>query len=424
MKKINLKVSTAVILLFISLWAKSQELSQWRGDDRSGVYKEKNLLTQWPENGPKMLWFAQGMPKGFSSVAVANGLVYFTGLQDTLDVLVAIDYSGQKKWQTVIGKSWVFSFPDSRCTPTVEGNKIYVTSGFGDVACIDAITGKTIWNIPALVKFQGKFSTWGCSESPLIVDDKVIFTAGGDNTTIVALNKNNGETIWKSKTLNDTAVYASPILADFNGEKLILNVLANNLVGVNPNNGEIMCNFNYGGLYNKTANKDWGGASYTNTNIPVVQGNGIYVTSGYNHVGAKFKISDDLRKLTLDWVDSTLDVHHGGVVLIEGYIYGSNWLNNAKGNWCCIDWKTGKTMYETFWKSKGSIIANDGLLYCFEEKSGWIALVRATPEKFDLVSSFKVPYGSGPYWAHPMIKDGVLYVRHGDAIMAFDIKKY
>jgi outer membrane protein assembly factor BamB len=102
---------------------------------------------------------------------------------------------------------------------------------------------------------------------------------------------------------------------------------------------------------------------------------------------------------------------------------GSNWINNAKGNWCCINWKTGQANFETEWETKGSIIANDGMLYCYDEKKGNLALVKANPEKFEIISSYKIPYGRGPYWSHPVIKDGIIYVRHGNALMAYDLKK-
>lgn len=400
----------------------AQNMIQWRGADRTGIYHEEGLLTVWPENGPTLLWHAEKLPKGYSSLAVTDNTIYFTGLKDSLDVLVAIDFKGQVKWQTVIGKSWVNSFPDSRCTPTVENDKVYVTSGYGDVACVNANNGSIIWKVNAAGKFNARFSWWGCAESLLIDGEKVFFTTGGDQTSMVALNKLTGEAIWKTKGLNDTMAYASPIMAQFGNKKLIFNILANNLIGVDPATGVIVCNFEYGKFCNKKANKDWTGASFTNTFTPIIKDHNVYITGGYDHVGVKFKLSDDLSTLTPVWVDSTLDVHHGGAVLINGYIYGSNWVNNGNGNWCCIDWETGKTMYETKWKTKGSIIANNDMLYCYEEKTGYVALVKATPEEFKIISSFKVPYGTGPCWSHMVIKNGVLYVRRGDAIMAYQIK--
>jgi hypothetical protein len=135
------------------------------------------------------------------------------------------------------------------------------------------------------------------------------------------------------------------------------------------------------------------------------------------------KLSEDGSSVSLQWSESFLDPHHGGVVRVGPYIYGSNWQNNSKGNWVCLDWYTGKTMWETSWKNKGQIIAADNMLYCYDERSGTLGLVKATPEKFDLVSSFKIPLGSGPHWSHPVISNGNLFIRHMDALMAFDINR-
>ena len=410
------------LLVILSNIGVAQDKSEWRGLGRTGVYNESGLLKIWPENGPQLLWSNESLPQGFSSMSIANGMVYLTGIKDTMDVLVALDMAGAIRWQTPYGHTWVDAFPDSRCTPTVEGDRVYVSSGFGTVACLNALDGKIIWTVNGYKKFSGKFGSWGYTESLLLVDNKLIFTPCGEKTTMVALDKNTGETLWQSKSMKDTCAYVSPLLVNEGGKKLIITVTGTYLLVVDSENGEILCSSNYAGLKNEKSVIVWPGAPYTNTITPTYKDHRVYITGGYDHVGAMYTLSNDNKTLTLNWTDETLDVHHGGVVLIDGYIYGSNWINNAKGKWCCIDWNTGKTMYEKEWKTKGSIIANDGMLYCYEEKTGFIALVKATPEDFVVVSSFKVPLGKGPCWSHPAIKDGVLYVRHGNALMAYRIK--
>jgi outer membrane protein assembly factor BamB len=135
------------------------------------------------------------------------------------------------------------------------------------------------------------------------------------------------------------------------------------------------------------------------------------------------RIADDGKSAKVEWTDATLDNHHGGVVLVNGFIYGSNWLNNGDGNWCCIDWKSGKKMWEEHWNGKGSIISADDMLYIYEERKGNVGLLKVNPGKFDLVSSFTVTQGNaGPFWAHPVIHNGILYLRHTNALLAYDIK--
>lgn len=411
-----------IALSILSFNAFSQEISEWRGIGRTGVYNEVGLLKQWPDAGPQQLWANDKLPSGYSSMAVANNSIYLTGLKDGIDMLIALDINGQEKWHVPIGKAWMESFSDSRSTPTVEGNRVYASSGMGEIICVDANDGKLIWKVDGMQKFEGRTGTWGYCESLLLVDNKVIFTPCGEKTTIVALNKQTGETVWQSKSMKDTCAYVSPLLVNENGRDLIITITGTYLLVVDASNGDILSSTNYAGLKNEKSVKVWPGAPYTNTNTPIYKDHKIYITGGYDHVGAMYSLSTDLKTLTLDWTDETLDVHHGGAVLVNGYIYGSNWINNRIGKWCCIDWNTGKTMYEKEWKTKGAIIANDGMLYCYDEKNGTIGLVEATPSDFKVVSSFQVPLGKGPCWSHPTIKDGVLYLRRGNALMAYKIK--
>jgi len=409
------------VLFFLVQMLFSQVLSEWRNIGRTGIYKETGLLNKWPEDGLQLIWSIEDLPPGYSSVSFADSTIFSTGVVDEMDVLIAIDLNGNIKWKTPYGRAWDKSYTYSRCTPTVEKESVYVSSGLGDVACINIITGEINWKKNAHEKFEGTYGVWGISESVLIVDDKLIYTLGGEKTTIVALNKKTGETLWKSESLNDSPAYLSPILVETAKKKIIITVLSSYLIIVDAKNGKILDKFNYATLDNEECLAVWEGSPYININTPIYKDGYLYMTSGYNHIGARFKISDDFM-ISVDWIDHTLDVHHGGVVLVDGYIYGANWLDNRSGNWCCIDWETGKTMYEQEWFNKGSIIYNDGMLYCYEEKTGNIALVEANPSEFKIVSSFKVPLGSGPHWSHLVIKDGILYVRHVDAVMAYDIK--
>jgi outer membrane protein assembly factor BamB len=418
----NLLIITAVSLTLIHCQNKS-ESSQWRGNNRDGIYSETGLLTEWPKNGPELLWSVKELLPGFSSVSIANNMVYFTGIKDSTDYVIAVDINGNKKWETPYGNSWNSSFPNSRCTPTIENEKLYVTSGLGDVACLNAITGEIIWKVESSKNLEGTFGGWGIAESPLIVNNKLIFTPCGKKTTMIALDKNTGKTIWESESLNDNTGYASPIFAEINNTKVIINVLAHNLIGVNADNGEILFHKDYASISDEVAVAFWEDGPLTNTNNPIYKDYHIYLTSGYDHVGVMFELAEDLSKAEVKWIDTILDVHHGGAVLVDNHIYGSNWINNRDGNWCCIDWETGKTNYETEWETKGSIISAEGKLYCYDEKNGNIALVNASPEGFEIISSFKVPLGKGLHWSHPVIKDGVLYIRHMDALMAYNIKK-
>jgi outer membrane protein assembly factor BamB len=327
--------------------------------------------------------------------------------------------NGKILWQSVMGRAWTGPYPDSRATPTVEGNRVYTCSGIGDLACFDASNGKIIWSYKASEMNKGTYGDWGIAESLLIDGDKIYFSPGGPETMTMAINKSSGAVIWRSRSLNDKPGYVSPVLITYGGKKMIINASLGHFFAVDASNGEILWMVAHEQSTDPMM-QQWDMIKCT---TPLFKDGMAYVTGGYDTGGMMVKIGADGKGATVAWTDRVLDDHHGGVVEINGYIYGSNWLNNSNGDWCCIEWKSGKKMWQQHWNCKGSVIAAEGMLYIYDERSGNVGLVKASPEKFDLVSSFKIKEGNaGPYWAHPVIHNGILFIRHTNALLAFDIK--
>lgn len=411
-------ILSVIILVLLCTITEGQKISEWRPENRTGKSSETGLLKSWPAAGPTMLWSTLELAKGYSSPSFGVNSIYITGNtggNGSEDILFALDMKGKLLWKTPFGRAWTGSFPEARATPTVEGNKVYVCSGLGDIACIDGTTGKIIWSYKGSELNQGTYGTWGIAESLLIDGNKIYFSPGGPQTMTMALNKLTGEVIWKSASLNDKPGYVSPILVTYAGKKMIINVSLGHVYGVEASNGAILWKVAH------TAADD--GDDLIKCVTPLFKDGKVYVTGGYDTEGMMVEIAKDGKSAKSIWTDKLLDVHHGGVVEIDGFIYGSNWTNNSTGDWCCIDWNTGAKKWAEHWNCKGSIIAAEGMLYIFDEKQGNIGLVKVNPEKFELVSSFKVSLGnSGPYWAHPVIHDGILYLRHTNALMAYDIK--
>ncbi len=413
------KTFAILTLLLLVCAIKAQDISEFREENRTGVSAETGLLKTWPAEGPGLLWSNLKLKKGYSSVSFGNDMVYTTGTDGQNDILYALDMNGTIKWQAAMGRAWNESYPESRATPTVEGKMVYTCSGYGDIACFEGTSGEMIWSYKGSEMNKGTYGNWGIAESLIIDGDKLYFSPGGPETATIALNKRTGARIWKSASLGDKPGYVSPILVQYAGYKMIINVSLGNLYAVNAENGEILWKVPH------PLSSDPGLRQFDliKCTTPLYQNGMVYVTGGYDTGGMMVKIAADGKSASVAWTDTTLDDHHGGVVLIDGYIYGSNWLNNGNGNWCCIEWNTGKKMWEEKWNNKGSLIAAEGMLYIYDEKGGNVGLVRATPEKFDLVSSFKVNLGNmGPFWAHPAIHNGVLYLRHNNALMAYNIK--
>ena len=412
-----MKLLLMIILIFIISAASGQETVQWRGPYRDGIYPDKNLLKKWPESGPTIDCEIFGIGKGYSQPVVYKGIIYVTGIKkDTMDVISAYDQRGKLIWDQNYGRSWPNSYPDSRCTPTIQNDKIYLVSGMGEVCCLDARDGKKVWFKDAQKEFQGRSGFWGISESVLLTDMAALYVTGGEETTVVSFDKITGKLIWKTKSVGGTSSYASSQLIERNGMKIILAETANSLIGVNSADGEILWNFDL-------TPYELGNWGKINPNTPIYYDGDIFETSGYNHIAIMVSLSANGRSVSLKWKNEVIDTQIGGDVLFEGNLYGSNWINNNKGKWVSVNWQTGKTNWEKCWHTKGSIIAADGLLYCLEEKGGNIALVQPDSTDFKIISTFKFDGGEGPFWAHPAIYDGKLYLRHGNILRSYNIKR-
>lgn len=398
----------------------SAGVAGFRGPDGSGVYPEKGLLEAWPEGGPKELWFTEVLGEGFASATVAGGRIYTTGMSEQKGSLYAFDLAGKLLWQREYGAAHSGSgFPGTRTTPTVEGDTVYLLSSMGKAAAFDAASGELRWEVDVLETFGGSNVYFGVSESPLIVDDKVIFTPGGKDASVVALDKATGKTVWASKGLSESSAYCTPRLYENGGERQIVTFVAKHLVGIDPAKGDVLWRWGSKVEYDIHATS------------PVFYKNMIYVSHGYDQGGHLLELVDetcpksgendgeaeDCSPIREKWSDDNLDVHHGGVVVVDGRIYGA-----ASGKtWYCLDGETGKVEASIRRLGKGSVIYADGMLYGYME-DGKVLLVNPDPSDFRAVSSFKIGRGSGHHWAHPTLADGVLYIRHGEALMAFDVK--
>ena len=412
-------ILSIILLALLSSFIEAQKINEWRPENRTGVSAETGLMKSWSDDGPALLWSNLELAKGYSSPSFGTSTIFITGNTGADDILYALDMNGKILWKTVMGRAWTGSNPESRATPTVEGNRVYTTSGFGDLACLDGTNGKILWSYKASELNKGTYGNWGIAESLLIDGDKIYFSPGGPETMTIALNKATGDVIWKSASLNDKPGYVSPILINYAGKKMIVSASLGHVFGVDASNGEILWKV----AHEQSSDPNLRRFDLIKCTTPLYKDGMVYVTGGYDTGGMMVKIADDGKSATVAWTDPVLDDHHGGVVLINGYIYGSNWVNNGTGNWCCIDWKTGKKMWEQAWMCKGSIISAEGMLYIYEEKNGNVGLLKANPEKFDLVSTFKVTLGNaGPFWAHPVIHNGILYLRRTNALMAYNIK--
>ena len=409
----NLLLLAAILFTGYSLL--SQPV-QWRGPDRDGHFPETGLMDSWPEDGPEVILEMEGIGKGYSSPVLAGDMIYVTGMKDTLDYLSALDMQGNIKWQVPYGRSWKNSFPDTRSTPVVEENRIYVQSGMGQVSCIERETGETNWMVDIDKAYNTEYDRWGNSETPLLIDNMVICSPAGEQTSVVALDKMTGEVLWKSEPVGGPRSYISATEYNFNGFRMILAATASHLVALQPENGEVRWSYRY------LDPAIWNNPGLIWANTPIFKDNEIFITMGYDYPAKMLVMDSTATSVKEKYTSRTLDNHHHGVILNDGHIYGSNWYNNKQGRWVCMVWDTGEIKYVEDWDTKGAVVEADGMLYCYNER-GNVGLVKPDPDGFEVVSEFKITNGAGPHWAHPFIADGKLLIRHGDALMVYDIKE-
>lgn len=411
-----MKITFATLILFMATLAVNAQLVQWRGPNRDGIFNETGLLKQWPENGPEIILEVEDIGKGWSSPIFFDNMVYITGMIDTFDYLTAVNMDGTIKWKVPYGRSWNQSYPDTRSTPTIEDNRIYVQSGTGRLVCIDRETGEDIWAVEVDKDFEGEYHVWGNSETPLIVDDKVICTPGGQKTSVVAFNKLTGELIWQSESVGGPRSYISATIYEFNGHRFILAATASHLIALHPENGKIAWSYKY-----FDAEKwKWQDNGLIWANTPLWKDNEIFISMGYDYPAVMLTMDSAGTSVSEKFIDHTLDNHIGGLVLFDGHVYASNWFNNSNGRWVCMKWDNGEIKYVTDWDTKGPIVMADGLLYCYNER-GKVGLVNPDPKGFEIISEFKITKGSGPHWAHPFIADGKLFMRHGEVLFGYNI---
>ncbi len=403
-----------ISLIIISSCTSKKEISDWRGHNRDGIYNETGLLKQWPEKGSKLLWSFEGIGFGHSAVAVANDRVFVAGIKDTIDsqgTLFIFDMQGKLMWEKNYGKDFSLNFHGTRSTPVIIDDLIYIESGMGALYCLNAETGDEVWSKDFIADFGvDSVLMFGYSESVLIDGDNLICVPGAKENNVLALNRFTGEKVWSCAGEGEIATYNSPILVHHNGLKLVIAMTAGSVMGIDATNGE-----KYWSIEQTQQNKIHANTPIYADGKIVVASAGRTTTSGM----VQLELLEDGKSVSEVWRNKKFVNLMGGLVKLDSCLYGSAYM---KKDWQVIDWDTGETLVQNKEIGGGAIIYADGLFYCYAERDGEVALAEASPEKFEIISKFKVPLGTKEHWARPVINKGVLYIRHGDALMAYDVK--
>lgn len=391
---------------------------QWQGPDRTNVSKETGLLTKWPEGGPKLLWTYDNAGIGYSGPAVVGDRLYTMGSRDGTEMIYSLDVkTGKERWATPLGKVFVNNWGDGpRGTPTVDGDLVFGIGGQGALICVKADSGEKVWAKDLPGDLGGRvMSGWGFCESPLVDGGLLICTPGGSKGTFAALDKKTGEVVWRSKDLTDATAYSSIVVAELGGVRQYINMTGNGVAAVDAKDGKL--------LWKSEQSRN--GVAIIPT--PIVHDGHVFVTSGYGAGCGLLKInkSGDAFEAEVVYSNKNLANHHGGVVLVDGKLYGHS---DTKSGWICQDFKSGEVVWQSRKLGKGSLTCVGGKLICYSERDGTVVLADVSPKgwtesgRFPLPQQTTKPRKSGQIWTHPVVCNGKLYLRDQDLLFCFDVK--
>jgi len=404
-----------VCAIVISCSSEKSRIYQWRGEGRKGIYPEKNLLKEWPENGPKEIWHIEGIGDGYGSPTITNNEIFITGAVDSMATLFCLDFNGNIQWKVTFGKDWVVDYPGSRSAPTIIDDLIYVGSGLGNLYCLERKNGKLVWEKDLKDDFEGILPLHGYSEAAVVDGDKVFWTPGGKKYNVVALNRFTGELIWSNKGFSERSGYNPGQLIVLPTRHIFVTFSAYHLMGFDTETGEML----WSQEQTNTKPEDRkSGIGDTHSNSVIFDNGNIYYAAGDGNGGVKLQLSEDGSQITEVWRNPGFDSYMGGIVKIDNYLYGSG---TSKKEFKSIDAESG-AISDSLKLGWGAVIAADNMLY-YSSQNGKLALVSYTPDgKLKEVSQFKIQRGTREHFSHPVIKNGILYQRHGQVLMAFDIR--
>lgn len=404
-------------LCLLPLEARAAEWPQWRGPQRNGISAETGLLAEWPKEGPKLVWQVKDIDSGYSTPSVVGDRLYLLSNQGLDNEFVqALDAKGGKRiWSQRIGKvgnpDQQPNYPAARSTPTVDGEWVYAFGSDGDLACLERATGKVRWHANVRKDYGGQPGIWAYSESPLVDGEAVICTPGGPDATMLALNKNTGELIWKCAVAGgEQAAYTSALVIEVGGVRQYVQMLQKGLVGVEAKTGKLLWR------YDRTAK---GSPAVIPT--PVVDGDFIYSAAGRSGGGGvRLKVNGGTFETEQLYFSPKLPTSVGGVLKVGEYLYGT-----SAGALLCLEFKTGNVKWDDRSIGAAALCYADGRLYLHGE-NGEVALLEATPEAYREKGRFKPvdqpDRGSSKAWAYPIIADGRLYIRDLGTLWCYDVK--
>jgi len=402
-----------LFLMLLSCSSSQPELFEWRGVNRSGIYPDTGLLKAWPEEGPGEIWTMDGLGSGFGSPQFTEDRFYITGAVDSMALLYCFDLDGTRLWQTTLGKEWVTSYPGSRSAPTIMGKLVYVGTGMGDLYCVNADDGSLVWSRDFIEDFQGVYPLHGHSEAAVVWKDRVFWTPGGKTDNVVALDRFTGELIWSNPCFGEYSAYNPGQLITLDERSIFVTFSAYHILGLDAASGELLWSEEQTSYLPEKRSPGYGD---THANSVLYSDGSIYYVAGDGNCGVRLALSSDGSEISEVWRNPGFDSFMGGVVKLGDYLYTCGTTTQYLKS---IDATTG-ILKDSLKIGQGAVIAADGMLYYYNQR-GDMKLIRCDEGELEEISSFRIKKGTMNHFSHPVIHRGVLYQRHGESLMAYDI---
>jgi outer membrane protein assembly factor BamB len=380
-------------LLLVSSIALAADWPYYWGPERNGTSKETGWKDQFPDGGPKQLW-KLNVGVGASTVTVRGDKVFTMGNVMDEDRVLCLDAATGKE-------VWKCAYPcplDKRsfeggtvCTPTLDGDRVFTVSHQGQILSIDAAKGTKVWEKKIIEDLGGKRPQWGFAGSPLVEGNLLIIDAGGKGASTVALAKATGEVKWKAG--DDQAGYSSPVAAKIDGRRTIVIFKGRVLVGLDPKNG------------NEFWRYPWKTEYDVNAAMPLIIGNRIFISSGYNHGCALLEVRGGIKKI---WENRNMRNHANSCALLDGCVYGFDGQMGS-GKLTCLKLDDGTAAWKESGMGTGAVTIAGGKLIALGE-SGQLAIAPATPKGFQ--PTYKGQGMEGHCWVAPVLCGGRLFLRN------------
>lgn len=405
-------IAILAFIAFGSTRGNAQNIAQFRGINRDGQYNETRLLNQWPETGPKLLWVAEGIGHGYAAPCVSKKMLFINGEIDSTSYLFAYDLNGKLLWKTpngkeFFGKGFSSQFAGARSTPTVVDDLVYSCSGTGRIICCDKSSGTIKWTVDMIRDLGGYLNEFGIAESLLTDRDHLYCYPGGKTNNIAALNRFTGKTVWRSDGVQDTSSFCSPVFIELPARKILVTTSHHYIFGLDCKTGDLLWKYKLEGFE----------AEGDHCNTPVFYNGSIYYVAGdRNGQGTiKLELSEDGKNIREAWIKPQIKNLFGGFIMTDNHLF-----TTVKGNYLKKLELSGGSVADSVKTSAGGLIFGDNKFICYGN-NGELNLINYENNKFAPGGKIKIDRGNLQHFAHPVMADGILYIRHGNVLMAYKI---